>query len=576
MGTSQAVPDSDPVETPERAGAARCGAVRGERGERGPRPRRPPRRGERSHRAEPSPQMPPNLGQPAAPRCRHRSLLPPSRPPAPRHSLLLFYRGGGETPKSSKSPAGTPKQQQRSRRPCPVPPPPGPAARCGAGRRGPGKPSARSALLASPLARPRRRLHFLHRFPPLTTGVGDIGVHPAAALAPRAAGAAGRGPPPLLPAWSRLPGAGEPHRRRSPRLTPPAGPAPAARGRPELARSLWRRRRLPRAGEDGRRRRCGAGSQVIGGGYTHSPPPEGTGMGAVGAFQRRSRRVSPPRRRRLPVGSSAAVGGCAAGSAPRRGRRLLAERLSECAAPGPPRSARPGPAPSPGRVPPRPARLTAATAPSPGRPLAAAAAAGGGAGAAAPPCWEGHARRGRTGAAAAAGALRGGHGDGRRKNPEPLVAGERCERGSRGQREGRSAPSAHVAPTTENNRGREGEGGRITALRLKDKWHHLSGTVMSVSVSPRPPFPPRSSRLRRTATVTAAGRPSREAQNNRRPPKIGGYCGRRGKAPGSTEDKDSRTPGDRTGITGGEVVACQGPGQPEGLSDRGRGSCPTR
>lgn len=300
MGTSQALPDSDPAETPERAGAARCGAVRGERG---PRPRRPPRRGERSHRAEPSPQMPPNLGQPAAPRCRHRSLLPPPRPPAPRHSLLLFYRGGGENPKSSKSPAGTPKQQQRSRRPCPVPPPPGPAARCGAGRRGPGKPSARSALLASPLARPRSRLHFLHRFPPLTTGVGDIGVHPAAALAPRAAGAAGRGPPPLLLAWSRLPGAGEPHRRRSPRLTPPAGPASAARGRPELARSLWRRR-LPRAGEDRRRRRCGAGSQVIGGGYTHSPPPEGTGMGAVGAFQRRSRRVSPPRRRRLSVGSS--------------------------------------------------------------------------------------------------------------------------------------------------------------------------------------------------------------------------------------------------------------------------------
>ncbi|XP_077031481.1 uncharacterized protein LOC143691902 [Agelaius phoeniceus] len=76
---------------------------------------------------------------------------------------------------------------------------------------------------------------------------------------------------------------------------------------------------------------------------------------------------------------------------------------------------------------------------------------------------------------------------------------------------------------------------------------------MSVSVTPRPPFP-LPSRLRRTDTVTAAGCPSREAQNNRRPPKIGGYWGRSGKAPGSTEDKDSRTPGDRTGITGGKEL----------------------
>uniref|UniRef100_A0A8C3TKP5 Anterior gradient 3, protein disulphide isomerase family member n=1 Tax=Catharus ustulatus TaxID=91951 RepID=A0A8C3TKP5_CATUS len=60
-------------------------------------------------------------------------------------------------------------------------------------------------------------------------------------------------------------------RPRAPVLLPAAA-------RSSLARWRWRWR-LPRAGEDGRRRRCGAGSQVIGGGYTHSPPPEGTGWG---------------------------------------------------------------------------------------------------------------------------------------------------------------------------------------------------------------------------------------------------------------------------------------------------------
>lgn len=146
-------------------------------------------------------------------------------------------------------------------------------------------------------------------------------------------------------------------------------------------------------------------------------------MGAVGAFQCR---VSPPRRRRLPVGSSAAVGGCAAGSAPRRGRRLLAERLSECAAPGPPRSARPGPAPAPGRVPPRPAdsrhRPLAGEAP----PAAAGGGSRGGHVGKVTPGEGGPARRERSG-------MDMGMGMGRRtspENPEPPVAGQRCQRGS--------------------------------------------------------------------------------------------------------------------------------------------------
>lgn len=128
---------------------------------------------------------------------------------------------------------------------------------------------------------------------------------------------------------------------------------------------------------------------MIGGGYTHSPPPEGTGVGAAGAFHSAARPASPRRgdavSRPAPF---AAAGGCAAASAPRRGRRLLAERLSVCAAPGRPAPAQPRARSSRRRrAPPaasRPARLTAAAAPSPRRPLAAAGRRE--EGAAAPPC----------------------------------------------------------------------------------------------------------------------------------------------------------------------------------------------